>query len=136
MSATRLERLVVHLVALHSVAVGLGLIFLTRWGAAFGGWPDVTPLFFARQAGIFHFVVVAGYLLEYHRTGGVTFLLTTKSIAVVFLIAMTAVDGGPWLVPASAAADGLMGAVVWLLHRRVRAEGTEQGRAAASAARN
>ena len=136
MSAARLERLVVHLIALHSVAVGLGLIFLTRWGAALGGWPEVTPLFFARQAGIFHFVVVAGYLLEYHRSGGVTFLLTTKSIAVVFLIAMTAVDGGPWLVPASAAADGLMGAGVWLLHRRVRAEGTEHGRAAASEARN
>jgi hypothetical protein len=129
-SAERLERLAVHLVVLHSVAVGLGLIFLTRWGAALGGWPEVTPLFFARQAGIFHFVVVAGYLLEYHRSGGVTFLLTTKSIAVVFLLTMTALDGGPWLVPASAAADGLMGAGVWFLHRRTRA-----GRAGSSATR-
>jgi hypothetical protein len=131
-SATRLERLVVHLVALHSVAVGAGLLFLTRWGAAFGGWPDVTPLFFARQAGIFHFVAVAGYLLEYHRTGGVTFLLATKSIAVVFLLAMTAVDGGPWMVPVSAAGDALMGAAVWAAHRRVLAERA----AGASAARN
>ncbi len=130
MSATRLERLAVHLVALHSVAVGLGLIFLTRWGAAFGGWPDVAPLFFARQAGVFHFVVVAGYLLEYHRSGGVTFLLTTKSIAVVFLLTMTVVDGGPWMVPVSAAGDALMGAVIWVLHRRTGAE-----RAAASAPR-
>ncbi|HVO52092.1 MAG TPA: hypothetical protein VMV60_13945 [Thermoanaerobaculia bacterium] len=136
MTAARLERLAVHLVALHSVAVGLGLIFLTRWGAALGGWPTVTPLFFARQAGVFHFVVVAGYLLEYHRSGGVTFLLTTKSIAVVFLLTMTALDGGPWLVPASAAADGLMGAAVWLLHRRVRAEAAAPRRAAASAAGN
>jgi hypothetical protein len=135
-NAARLERLAVHLVALHSVAVGIGLIFLTRWGAALGGWPEVTPLFFARQAGIFHFVVVAGYLLEYHRSGGVTFLLTTKSIAVAFLLTMTAVDGGPWLVPASAAADGLMGAVVWFLHRRTLAERTEPGRTAASAARD
>ena len=132
MSATRLERLVVHLVALHSVAVGLGLIFLTRWGAAFGGWPDVTPLFFVRQAGVFHFVVVAGYLLEYHRSGGVTFLLTTKSIAVVFLLAMTVVDGGPWMVPASAAGDALMGAIVWAVHRRAVAE---RAGSAASAAR-
>ncbi len=122
MSATRLERLVVHLVALHSVAVGVGLLFLTRWGAAFGGWPEVTPLFFARQAGVFHFVVAAGYLLEYHRTGGVTFLLATKAIAVVFLLAMTAVDGGPWMVPASAAGDALMGVVVWALHRRAESE--------------
>lgn len=118
MSAARLERLAVHLVALHSVAVGSGLLFLTRWGAALGGWPDVTPLFFARQAGIFHFVVVAGYLLEYHRTGGVTFLLVTKSIAVGFLLAMTALDRGPWMVPASAAGDALMGVAVWILHRR------------------
>jgi len=134
-SAARRERLAVHFVALHSVAVGLGLLFLTRWGAAFGGWPEVTPLFFARQAGVFHFVVVAGYLLEYHRSRGVTFLLTTKSIAVVFLLAMTALDGGPWLVPASAAVDGVMGAVVWALHRRAEAERTELAQAAASAAR-
>src|SRR5512140_781079 len=131
-SAARLERLVVHLVALHSVAVGLGLIFLTRWGAAFGGWPAVSPLFFARQAGIFHFVVVAGYLLEYHRTGGVTFLLTTKAIAVAFLLAMTAVDGGPWLVPASAAGDAAMGAVVWVLHRRAVAARAPASRGSAA----
>jgi hypothetical protein len=126
-SAARVERLVVHLVALHSVAVGLGLLFLTRWGTALGGWPDVVPLFFARQAGIFHFVVVAGYLLEYHRTGGVTFLLVTKSIAVVFLVTMTAVDGGPWMVPASAAADALMGVIVWAVHRRAAAERSAAG---------
>ena len=136
MSSARVERLAVYLVALHSVGVGLGLIFLTRWGTALGGWPEVTPLFFAQQAGIFHFVVVAGYLLEYHRSGGVTFLLTTKSIAVVFLLTMTVLDGGPWLVPASAAADGLMGAAVWLLHRRVRAEAAALAQAAASAARD
>jgi hypothetical protein len=121
-SAARLERLAVHLVALHSVAVGAGLIFLTRFGAAVGGWPEVTPLFFARQAGVFHFVVVAGYLLEYHRTGGVAFLLATKAIAVVFLLGMTAVDGGPWIVPASAAGDAVMFAAIALLHRRARAE--------------
>jgi hypothetical protein len=44
---------------------------------------------------------------------------------------MAAVDGGPWLVPVSAAGDGLMGVVVWALHRRTLAE-----RAAASAARD
>ena len=51
-----------------------------------------------------------------------TFLLTTKSIAVVFLLTMTAVDGGPWMVPASAAGDALMGAVVWAVHRKAVAE--------------
>jgi len=121
-SARRLEQLAVHVVALHSVAVGFGLLFLTRWGTRLGGWPDVAPLFFPRQAGIFHFVVVTGYLLEYHRSGGVTFLLATKAIAVGFLLAMTALDGGPWMVPASAAGDALMGAAIWALHRRVRAE--------------
>jgi len=57
----------------------------------------------------------------------VTFLLTTKSIAVAFLLAMTAVDGGPWMVPASAAGDALMGAVVWAVHRRAEAERTSAG---------
>ena len=127
MSAARLERLAVHLVALHSLAVGFGLLVLTRWGTAFGGWPEVTPLFFARQAGIFHFVVVTGYLLEYRRTGGVTFLLATKAIAVAFLLGMTLLDGGPWMVPVSAAGDALMGVAVWTLHRRALAERASAG---------
>lgn len=118
----RWERLLVVLVALHSVGVGAGLLFLTEWGLALGGWHDVRPLFFPRQAGVFHFVVAAGYLIEHFRYDGVWLLVTTKSVAVVFLAGMTVLGGVPPLVPLSAVVDGAMGVAVLVVHLRARRE--------------
>ena len=115
----RVEKWLVILIAIHSVAIGIVLLFLTRWGAALGGWPEVVPLFFARQGGIFHLVVAAGYLIEYFRYGGVTFLLVAKILAVAFLAGiMVAEPGSSWTIPFSALGDGLMALVVYLVHRK------------------
>lgn len=113
-----LETALVIAIALHSYAVGFFLLFFTRWGARFGGWGEVSPLFFARQAGIFHFVVASGYLLEYFRSRGVSLLLLAKATATVFLVAMMLADGGPWPLLASALGDALMGLAVWVVHRK------------------
>ena len=113
-----LENWLVVLIALHSFVVAAFLLFLTRWGARFGGWPEVQPLFFARQAGVFHFVVGAAYLIEWFRYRGVAVLVTAKSIAVVFLLAMFLLDGGPWPLPLSAIGDGAMAAVAFAVDRR------------------
>jgi hypothetical protein len=117
MRSPRALTALVVLIALHSVAVGAFLVFATVWGTAFGGWTDVHPLFFPRQAGVFHFVVAAGYLIEYFRYRGITLLLTAKAIAVVFLVDATFRYGGPWAVPLSAAADAAMAATVWWVYR-------------------
>jgi nitrite reductase/ring-hydroxylating ferredoxin subunit len=111
----RLERLVVIAVALHSVAVGLVLLFATVWGLRLGGFVVPPSLFFARQAGAFHVVVAAGYLIEYLRHRSVRFLVLTKTIAVAFLLAET-VRGAPWCVPASAAGDAAMAILVLGVH--------------------
>jgi len=122
----RLERWLVVLIALHSIAVGAFLLGLTDWSVAFGGWIRAEPRFFAQQAGIFHIVVGIGYLYEYLRYRGVGLLLLAKSTAVVFLLAMTATgEGEAWVVPLSALVDGLMAAAVattrrWS-HRSVQA---------------
>lgn len=116
----RLEGWLVVLIALHSFVVACFLLFLTEWGARFGGWGEVSPLFFARQAGVFHVVVAIGYLIEWFRYRGVVLLLTTKCIAVLFLGAMWLVDGGPWAVPLSAAGDAAMALVVLAVHRWAR----------------
>ena len=118
----RAESWLVHLIALHSFVIGLFLMFLTRWGTAFGGWPEVTPLFFARQAGAFHVVVGTGYLLEYFHHATVRLLLVTKSVALVFRISMTILDSAPWAVPLSAVGDGLMGLAVLVVHGKVVGE--------------
>jgi hypothetical protein len=113
-----LEAWLILLIAVHSYAVGFFLLFLTRWGARFGGWPEVEPLFFARQAGIFHLVVATGYLIEYVRYRGVAFLLTAKTAAVLFLTGVMLLDGAPWAVPLSAVGDAAMGLVVLLVRRK------------------
>jgi len=114
----RAERALVVLVALHSLVVGLFLTFATDWGARFGGFGEVRPLFFPRQAGAFHFVVAMVYLVELFRYRGVLLLVLTKSAAVVFLgLTVLLVSGAPWVVPLSAAGDAAMGLAVFLLRR-------------------
>lgn len=117
----RLLRWLLVLVALHSYAVGFFLLFLTEWGARFGGFGVVTPPFFARQAGIFHFVLATGYVIEQFRYGGVALVLTAKATAVVFLVAMVLAGVDAWSVPLSALGDGLMGLAIWFVSRRARA---------------
>ncbi len=114
----RLLSAYVVLVALHSYAVGAFLVFATEWGAAFGGFGAVSPLFFASQAGIFHFVLATAYLVEWFRYGGVVILLAGKATAVVFLVAMWALGTEAWSVPFSALGDGLMGLAALVLSRR------------------
>jgi hypothetical protein len=116
----RLERALVVLIALHSYAVGLALLFLTERGARLGGFGEVTPLFFPRQAGAFHLAVASGYLVEYRRHRGVSLLLITKAIAVAFLFSVTALGEAPWVVPVSGVLDGLMGLAVALARAAAR----------------
>lgn len=119
--ASRLLSVWVVLVAFHSYAVGAFLLFATEWGALFGGFGEVSPLFFARQAGIFHFVLATAYLVDWFAHGSVVILLTAKAMAVLFLLAMWALGVNAWSVPLSAAGDAAMGAATFLLARRVSA---------------
>lgn len=121
---TRAETWLIVLIAIHSYAVGFFLLFFTRWGAEFGGWGDVAPLFFARQAGVFHFVVATGYLNEYFRYRGVSLLLTTKIMAVLFLVSMMMVaEPVAWAIPLSAIGDAAMALVAYLVHRKAQTAG-------------
>lgn len=106
------------LVALHSIGVGVLMVAATSWSVAFGGWGTATPAFFPRQFGVFHFAVAVAYLVEYFRYRGVLILLAAKAIAVASLVIATAVDQGPWALPAAAAGDAAMGLAVYVLARR------------------
>lgn len=115
--AAKLEARLVLLIAAHSAAVGCALLFAPACSGEFGGWGEVAPLFFVRQAGVFHIVVAIGYLLEYSRSRGVSFLLATKTIAFAFLATMSLVGETTWAVPVSGLADGLMALGVGLTHK-------------------
>jgi hypothetical protein len=112
-------RLFVYLVAAHSLAIGAGLVAVPDFATTFAGFGPVRPLFFARQAGAFHFVLATGYLIEARR-GEVTFLVAAKLLAVL-LLGWAALEGAPWSVAFSGAADGAMGVGALWLRRRARA---------------
>jgi hypothetical protein len=108
-------------VVLHSAAIGLALLFFTAPGLALGGYEEVRPLFFPRQAGAFHLVVAAAYAIEYLRYRGLLVMVTAKGIAVAFLVGILATGAQPWVVPVSAAGDAAMGFVALWLQRGLRA---------------
>jgi len=125
-AAVRLELVLVALVSLHSVAVGVLLLFFPDWSARFGGFEPIRPVFFARQGGVFHVVLGIAYLAQYARTGSVSLLLFAKASATVFLVSVTLAGGVPWAVPASAAGDALMGLLAFWISRRTSSLGARR----------
>lgn len=121
MSAER-DRLLgpfVWLVALHSYAVGLGLLLAPGLAVSIGGFPEPETLFFMHQGGVFHLVVATAYLLEYRRSGTATLMIVAKTVATVFLgLSWLLPAEAPWLVGVSALGDGAMGLAAWWLSRR------------------
>jgi len=124
----RAERWLILLVSLHSFAVGAILSLFPRFGLAFAGFGEATPMFFPRQAGVFHLVLAFGYLLEHFRYRGILLLLFAKGAAAVLLLSVAATSDAPWAVPFSEAADGLMGAAVWAVHRLETGGGEDRER--------
>ncbi len=118
----RLERILVALIALHSVGVGLALLFGIEIAAPLLGFGTVAPRFFAEQGGAFHVVLGTAYWLEYRVYGGVRLILFAKASAFVFLMLVSVLTAVPWIVPLSAVADGAMGVVMALVHRRATRE--------------
>lgn len=118
----RFESLLVVLIAFHSVAVGAMFLLAPQWTIQFAGWQHIRPVFFAYQAGIFHVVLAAAYVLEYRRYHGVSILIAAKTIAFFFLISATLADPLPWAVWTSGIIDGLMAVAVWWVHRQTAAQ--------------
>jgi hypothetical protein len=115
------ERILIILIALHSIIVGVMLLVFPEWAVEFAGWSGADPIFFIRQAGAFHFVLAAGYLVEYSRTQTITLLLIAKTTAFVFLVGGSVLSDTPWSVWFSGIADGAMALVAFLVHRAVKA---------------
>lgn len=115
------ERTLIILIALHSIIVGVMLLFFAEWAVEFAGWSGGDPIFFIWQAGAFHFVLAAGYLVEYSRTRTISLLLIAKTTAFVFLIGGSLLADTPWSVWFSGVADGAMALTAFLVHRAVKA---------------
>jgi hypothetical protein len=113
------ERILIVLVALHSVIIGVVFFLAPDWLIRFGGWQRIEPIFFAHQAGAFHLALATAYLIEYFRYRGILVILGAKSIALIFLMLEAFLGTVPWAVPVSGLGDGAMAVLVWWVHRRV-----------------
>lgn len=116
----RLERVLVVLVAAHSYAVGVFLLFFPQLTLRMGGWDESVPDFFVRQGGAFHIVLATVYLIDYLRRGSVTTLLTAKSMATAFLGSMLLIGHDSWLVWIAMSGDAAMAASTYMLRRLAR----------------
>lgn len=123
MDRKRVEDIFVKLIVAHSVGVGILLTFAPRFALRFAGWPTEgieNPVFFVVQGGVFHFVVAAGYIIEYRRHGTVSLMIAAKGMASVFLLVSSFVWPGVWSIPLSAVSDMSMGVAAILVPRWAR----------------
>ena len=109
---------------LHSLAVGLGLIFLPPQYIRLFGFVNNTAGFFQAQGGVFHLVMSVGYFLgaKYleKSPGLIQFIIMAKSIAFIFLIIYFFFLESNLMLLFSAIGDGLMAAVIYLLYSQYR----------------
>lgn len=105
--------------ALHSAAVGLGLILLPGGPLRALGFEDGPERFFRTQGGVFHLVAALAYVLAAWDPERfpvlVAWTVAVKAVATVFLLTYYfAVEGKP-LVLLSGLGDAVMGGAVWAI---------------------
>ena len=78
------------LIALHSLFVGIGLLFIPSSYLEFFGFSNYRYSFFQAQGGIFHLVMSVAYVMAikyiYRSPGLIVFSISAKFIATAFLI--------------------------------------------------
>jgi len=108
--------------ALHSVAVGLGLIWHPAALLGQMGYAPCSEPFFPTQGGVFHIVMAVGYslaawdLLRFRCL--VVFAIVVKVLATIFLITYWLINPSLQVILLSGLADGVMAGVLTVLYRR------------------
>ena len=127
------------LVALHSLAVGIGLIAAPDSLLSFFGFPFGGERFFRAQAGVFHFVMVVVYLMAASRfvvSSDSTYLaITAKMMAMVFLVFYYLLVSQVWMILISGIGDGAMGLLILWGYRSFRRSLSSPSRGAAGEGR-
>ncbi len=112
------------LVAMHSFATGLGLVFLP--GELFEklGYRMITERFFAVQGGVFHIVMCIGYLMAAfgkEKFEGVVYLsIIAKLFATFFLLTYSFAVTWILLVFISGIFDFFMGVIIYFLYKQYK----------------
>jgi len=125
-------QLVLVAAALHSTAVGLGLILHPASILAKFGYAPVTEEFFPTQGGVFHVIMAVGYLMAAaaprERRSLIVFAIIVKMLATVFLLVYWLFVSRLWMVFGSAIGDGALAGILWFAYRSWRARSAFGGR--------
>ena len=112
-------QIILILVCLHSITVGVALIFMPVKLMPFFGLTIPVEKFFPAQGGIFHIVMALAYFIAalwYNRNQGlILFIILAKFIATIFLFSFYFLVEMAWIILFSGIADCLMGiAILWI----------------------
>ena len=110
------------LVAVHSILMGLALIFQPAILMEWSGFKSGYERFFPAQGGVFHLLMAVAYLLgatdsrKYHFL--IVFSVIVKAVATVFLIVYCITVEFKWIILVSGIGDGVMGMSIFIAFRR------------------
>lgn len=120
-NSSKLLSIFLWLVALHSFAVGLGLIVLPLPLLKFLGYGVCAERFFPSQGGVFHIAMAVGYAMAANNLKRyeclIIFSIVVKFMATVFLFIYFIFVSSIWLVILSGISDFLMGLIILILYR-------------------
>ena len=121
--AEKLLSVFLWLVSLHSLLVGIGLIFLPSSAFEFLGFEPTFDRFFSTQGGVFHIAMAVCYsmaasdLIKYKQL--IIFSIIVKFIATVFLLSYYLLISSQWMIIFSCVTDFIVGLLLLYLYHRL-----------------
>ena len=108
----RLKCVLIVSIALHSIIVGAAMLMAPIRTLALFGWTHVGQTFFIEQSGVLLVILGFAYVLGLWHRSFACFLVASKGIAVMFLLAEYFSGSAPAMVLLTALIDGMMGTAV------------------------
>lgn len=131
-SANKILKLFLILTAIHSLAVGLGLIVLPNSMIELFGFVNQSDRFFRTQGGVFHIVMALGYYIASRRPSEcdymIYFIIAVKLIATIFLLSYYIFITPIITVILSGIADFAMALAIYYLQKASKFELKQSGK--------
>jgi hypothetical protein len=129
-NAEKTLRVFLKLVAVHSLLVGICLIFIPADLIKQLGFNECTERFFLTQGGVFHIIMSAAYLMGSSKSKKyecmISFSIIVKLFATIFLLVYFLFVKQSLIILLSFITDGLMGAIIWILYANSKILSTEK----------
>jgi len=116
--SSRFLSVTVFFIGLHSVLLGVALLFAPMWTLEMARWPDGVPVFFAAQSGLFLVILGTVYLAGLRDSSLLWVLVLSKALAGIFLVVMVSISEAPRIILLQAILDAAMGLTVFVAWRR------------------